>query len=258
MMTEDTHLQTLIETIKHLGVGRKSLKFAWWLHLALRKRGWTVRLIHPEHVGNGVYLRPQGAALTVSWPLSMAIEIAKTKPGKRDLDRLRYTGGRKVLVLIWSRGYKPWEDKRGQFRHIEMDELDGITMLAAGGKEPVIQTRESLALDYARYKTEKAQKEEAEKLAKEQEIARVTNLILDTVRIRWQQKLPASCDPRVIEPERHLPTHLHTQHQADPDLVKRITKDLEDQGVLIRATHRYTTLSGLNIAPTEHLQTVGY
>lgn len=237
------HIEQLAQVLKFIGRGRSVARARWRLHQALKELGWTVKLNQVERQADGTYARRMVAALEVSWPLSMAIEVGKSRPGHKNLERLANTGGRKVLVLIWSRKYEPWNDNRSQWHRVELDELAHITVLAAGGKEVVIHTRESLAQDYEQHLVELELEATAEQRAQEKERARVAQLVLEVTRLAWQDKEPVSCHGNV-QPHRHLPTMLSAQHKADPELVKSVAKELETHGQLVKAKHPYTMLSG--------------
>ena len=230
----------LVEALKFMARGRSVAKARWQLHKVLKERGWTVKLNQVERQADGTYARRMVAALEVSWPLSMAIEVGKSRPGRKNLERLANTPGQKVLVLIWSRGYKPWLDNRSEWHRVQLDELEHITVVAAGGKEVLLHTHESLGQDYEAHLVEMELEATAAQRAAERERARVAQLVLEVTRQAWLDKEPLSCHGNV-EPHRHLPTVLG----ADPELVKSVCKQLVKDGQLVKAKHPYTLLSGL-------------
>ncbi len=216
-------------------------KARWRLFHRLKELGWTVEVIESVRQADGSYTRRATASVIVSYPQQLAVEISKRSLTQRQLERLGNSHGIKVAVLIWGRELKPWDDPRGDWRAVTLDDIEGIDyIITAGSKPPLVHTAKSLKADQA---AETLQRElSAKARAQALELA-----ILETIEAAWKAREPVSTDAKA-GPERHLPTLL--QHKGfTPKETRAAVQQLQENGVIERAKHRYTWLRGLRIKP---------
>lgn len=238
-MTVAEMMVQLREQLRFLGRGRSASRAAWQLAQKLRLIGWTVKHHRVERQIDGSYSRAMRAALEVSYPQRMAIEVSKSNPGHKQIERLVKTPGVRVLVLIWSRKYEPWTDTRIEINRIRWRELEQLDyILASGGKEPIQHTPEQLKLDEleAQAAAAEAQRQRDQETARGR--AELADKIMALARQGWSAGQPVSAHGRT-EASRNLAQLLPNAN------TKEITKLLIEHGQLVNKRHPSTKLRGL-------------
>jgi hypothetical protein len=236
----DEMLAQLREELRFLGRGRSASRAAWQLAKRLREVGWTVKLNKVERQIDGSYFRAMRAAIEVSYPRLMAIEIGKSHPGHKQIERLVKTPGVKVMVLMWSRCYEPWTDSRIEINRVQWRELDQLDyILASGGRDPVQHTPAELRMAEAEARHLAAERERQAELDRERGRVELASKIMELARQGWAAWQPVGLDGR-LPPTRNLV-------QLLPGMdTKQITKQLIECGELEIKRHPCSRLIGLH------------
>lgn len=238
-MTVAEMMVQLREQLRFLGRGRSASRAAWQLAQKLRLIGWTVKHHRVERQIDGSYSRAMRAALEVSYPQRMAIEVGKSNPGHKQIERLVKTPGVRVMVLMWSRKYEPWTDTRIEINRIRWRELEQLDyILASGGREPIQHTPEQLKLDEleAQAAAAEAQRQRDEETARGR--IELAARIMELARQGWAAGQPVGIHGST-QPGRQLALLL-----PHPE-VKQITKQLIELGELEVKRHSSSRLQGL-------------